>query len=81
MKKISLILAIIMMASLFCIAMPTTAAAAGYECTINGVEYESLNDAVVLGALDEATEDVYIKLLKDIDIGLNPCLHQQIQQR
>ena len=51
-----MILAIIMVASLFAVAMPvSTAAATEYECIINGVPWESLADAMMIGAIDEAT--------------------------
>ena len=70
MKKLSLILAIAMMATIFCFVMPTTAAADDVEVVINGVpEVGTLEDAIMMGALDEATEDVTIVLQKDVSVS------------
>ena len=71
MKKLSLILAIAMMATVFCFVMPTTAAADDVEVVINGVpEDGTLEDAITMGALDEATEDVTIVLQKDVTVSI-----------
>ena len=70
MKKLSFILAIIMVASLFVAVAPvnTVAASSDYECLVNGVPYETLYDAVLMGVIDEATEDTTITLLKDVTV-------------
>ena len=64
-KKISLVLAIIMIASLFCVAMPTTAAAADAVVEIDGVAY-TLEDASMYGFWELSKTDITVKVLRNL---------------
>ena len=66
-KKISLVLAIVMVASIFAMAMPLTAAAASAPFEVDGVAY-TYEDALFAGVWEEAITEVTIKVTRDLTV-------------
>ncbi|MBQ8388058.1 MAG: hypothetical protein IJX46_03955 [Clostridia bacterium] len=65
-KKISLVLAIVMVASLLCVAMPaTTVSAAEYDVEIDGALY-TLGDADTYGYWELSRTDITVKVIRDL---------------